>query len=364
MIKKFPFPNYIYVSSKPIKNQGDSSIDSDSFKEFEEEMEKSKDKNKDSLNIKNKLFIPRETKKPLSQNNKKKKEIVSQKALKLTPHSSTKYTEKRSFKNSEKEKESQFSMINKIHNKKENNRYNNCFEKVIKNNLKFLSCLKDEESDYNEDIIDNEISINFAEGFNIKSKKVKEKQVEIPLENISRINTNSEISNENICNLIFSKTNKKSIQSLMREKEDKKLIKKSKNSFNKNKFFLEDKENYNPNEQYDKEIKINLKEINKNNNINYIINLDKSKSMKNHLNNKYFEIKKSQNSFLNRIKNSQRNSYFNFNLTKKYKIFHKFLSIGIDTSGLYTLDEEIPNLILNPKITYNFPLNNLENELE
>ena len=364
MIKKFPFPNYVYVSSKPVKNLGDSSIDSDSFKELEEEIDKKK--KKDSLKNKNKLFIPRETKKPVLQNNKKKNEIFSQKALKLTPHSSTKYTEKRTFKNSFKisEKENSLNMINKTHYQKENNRYNNCYDKVIKNNLRFLSCLKDEESDYSEGIINNEISVNFVEGFNIKSKKIKEKQVEIPLENISRINTNSEMSNDNICNLIFSKTNKISNQSLMKEKKEKNLLQKRKNDYNINKTFLDDKENYSPNKQYDKEIKIDLKEINTNNIINNIIYLNKSKSMKKSINNKYFEIKKSQNSLGSRIKNNQRNSFINFNLTKKYKIFHKFLSIGIDTSGLNTLDEEMKNFILNPKINYNFPLNNLENELE
>ena len=300
------------------------------------------------------------------QNNKKKNEIFSQKALKLTPHSSTKYTEKRTFKNSFKisEKENSLNMINKTHYQKENNRYNNCYDKVIKNNLRFLSCLKDEESDYSEGIINNEISVNFVEGFNIKSKKIKEKQVEIPLENISRINTNSEMSNDNICNLIFSKTNKISNQSLMKEKKEKNLLQKRKNDYNINKTFLDDKENYSPNKQYDKEIKIDLKEINTNNIINNIIYLNKSKSMKKSVNNKYFEIKKSQNSLGSRIKNNQRNSFINFNLTKKYKIFHKFLSIGIDTSGLNTLDEEMKNFILNPKINYNFPLNNLENELE
>ena len=364
MIKKFPFPNYVYISSKPIKNPGDSSIDSDSFKELEEEIDKKK--KKDSLNNKNKLFIPRETKKSLLKNNKKKNEIFSQKALKLTPHSSTKYTEKRTFKNSFKisEKETSFNVINKTHYVKENNRYNNCYDKVIKNNLKFLSCLKDEESDYSEGIIDNEISVNFAEGFNIKSKKLKEKQVEIPLENISRINTNSEMSNDNICNLIFSKKSKLGNQSLINDKKNKDLTQNNKNKVDINQKFLEDKENYSPNKQYDKEIKIDLKEINKNNIINNIIYLNKSKSMKKSINNKYFEIKKSQNSLGSRIRNNQRNSFFNFNLTKKYKIFHKFLSIGIGTSGLNTLDEEMKSFILNPKIKYNFPLNNLENELE
>ena len=43
MINKFPFPNYIYLGSKPIKNQGDSSIDSDSFKDLDDEIEKKND---------------------------------------------------------------------------------------------------------------------------------------------------------------------------------------------------------------------------------------------------------------------------------------------------------------------------------
>jgi hypothetical protein len=53
-----------------------------------------------------------------------------------------------------------------------------------------------------------------------------------------------------------------------------------------------------------------------------------------------------------------------FNLSKKYKIFQNFLSVGIDTSGLYTLDDTMKSLILNPKITYNYPLNNSEKDLE
>ena len=350
MIKTFSFPNYIYNCSKPKKNQGDSSIDSDFFKSIDEETVKEKS----LLKKKNKLFIPRVIKKTHLKNSKKKKDFIPQKALKLTPHSSTKDTDtnrkssKNSFKNLDKEKESFLNIINKTNNNKENNRYKNCFNKVSKRNLRFLSCLKDEESDYDENIIDNEISVNFIEGFNFKSKKIKEEQVEIPLENISRINTNSEISNGNIKSLI----------------KDINLMKKSKRDFEIDKYIIEDKENFCPNKQYDKEIKIDLKEINKNNNIIY---LDKSKSMKRNtknLNNKYFDLKKSQKSFGNINKNNQKNSFIKFNLTKKYKIFQKFLSIGIDTSGLYTLDDEMFEFILNPKITYNFPFNNSENELE
>ena len=151
------------------------------------------------------------------------------------------------------------------------------------------------------------------------------------------------------------------IQSLI---NDKNLLNKKKKDFDIDKYILQDKENFCPNKQYDKEIKINIKEINKNNNIIY---MDKSKSLKSNtknLNNKYFDLKKSQKSFGNINKNSQKNSFIKFNLTKKYKIFQKFLSIGIDTSGLYTLDDEMNDFILNPKITYNFPFNNLESELE
>ena len=352
MFNKIPFSNYIYLGSKPIKNQGDSSIDSDSFKDIDEEI----DSKKESLIKKYKYFIPIDNKKPKTKLIKKKIENIFKIDKKLTPHTSTKDTEKRSFKFSEMDKESNFNIKNRINNKKENNRYNNCFNKINKTHLQFLSCLKDEDSDYSENVIDNEISINFVEGFNIKSKNIKEKQVEIPLDNISRINTDSYISNnfDNINRLIFSKT-------IISKNEN--SIKIIKNNLDCEKYFLENKENFSPNKPYDKEVKINLMENNKNINTSNIIYLDKSKSIKSNskkLINKYFERRKSQNSFGSLI--NRRNNIFN--LTKKYKVFHKFLSIGIDTSGLYTLDDEMNNFILNPKINYNFPFNNLENELE
>ena len=352
MFNKIPFSNYIYLGSKPIKNQGDSSIDSDSFKDIDEEI----DSKKESLIKKYKYFIPIDNKKPKTKLIQKKIDNIFKIDKKLTPHTSTKDTEKRSFKFSEMDKESNFNIKNRINNKKENNRYNNCFNKINKTHLQFLSCLKDEDSDYSENVIDNEISINFVEGFNIKSKNIKEKQVEIPLDNISRINTDSYISNnfDNINRLIFSKT-------IISKNEN--SIKIIKNNLDCEKYFLENKENFSPNKPYDKEVKINLMENNKNINTSNIIYLDKSKSIKSNskkLINKYFERRKSQNSFGSLI--NRRNNIFN--LTKKYKIFHKFLSIGIDTSGLYTLDDEMNNFILNPKINYNFPFNNLENELE
>ena len=52
------------------------------------------------------------------------------------------------------------------------------------------------------------------------------------------------------------------------------------------------------------------------------------------------------------------------NLTRQNKIFQKFLCVSVDTSGLYSLDDEMNILLLNPKITYNYPFNKMERELE
>ena len=52
------------------------------------------------------------------------------------------------------------------------------------------------------------------------------------------------------------------------------------------------------------------------------------------------------------------------NMKKQKKIFHKFLSVSVDTSGLYSLDDDMKILILNPTINYNYPFNKKERELE
>jgi hypothetical protein len=52
------------------------------------------------------------------------------------------------------------------------------------------------------------------------------------------------------------------------------------------------------------------------------------------------------------------------NMTKQKKIFQKFLSVSVDTSCLYSLEDDMTILILNPKINYNFPFNKKERELE
>ena len=57
----------------------------------------------------------------------------------------------------------------------------------------------------------------------------------------------------------------------------------------------------------------------------------------------------------------KRSSYFE--LLQSKQIFQKFLCIGIDESGLETI-EDMDELMLMPKITFNFPNNKSENELE
>ena len=96
-------------------------------------------------------------------------------------------------------------------------------------------------------------------------------------------------------------------------------------------------------------------------------------AIKKNLNNIFFELKSNSKSNyfnLSKSKNSKKSLYKrkrsepNLNRTKKYKIFHNFLSVSIDTTELYTLDDEMNLLLLNPKITYNYPYNILEKELE
>ena len=57
----------------------------------------------------------------------------------------------------------------------------------------------------------------------------------------------------------------------------------------------------------------------------------------------------------------KRSSYFE--LLQSKQIFQKFLCIGIDESGLETI-EDMDELMLMPKITFSFPNNKSENELE
>ena len=88
--------------------------------------------------------------------------------------------------------------------------------------------------------------------------------------------------------------------------------------------------------------------------------------LKNNIQNKNIENidkQKTHNINSNENMNMRRTKKF-MNMTKQKKIFQKFLSVSVDTSCLYSLDDDMKILILNPKIIYNYPYNKKERELE
>ena len=108
--------------------------------------------------------------------------------------------------------------------------------------------------------------------------------------------------------------------------------------------------------------------MNKSKNQNNQIDINKD------LNNFFFDLSSNKKSNINNLSKSQstnkkilikrKKSISIINQTKKYKIFQNFLSVSIDTTILNTLEDDLNSLLLNPKITYNYPYNNLEKELE
>ena len=408
MFTKYPQQNYIYTSSKPKKSGGDSSLESESFNDNEKE--------NDLLMNDNLFEFSKESNLPDIHIPFNNKELLPQNKQGLFFCSVTKDTENGGIRGNSNNKDDNFSMKKVINVDKENNRYTD-INHLYKNNCHFFNSLqldvKDDEED--EDIVNNEISVNFVDELKNTYIYKKDNQVEILLDNhISKIDSNNDMSNNNKIINNFNRINKNKIYDnkngkLIRNKKINESIKKSKQNINNNTkdwnnhnniqakknniinlknidnngddYFVENKENYIRNGQYDTEVKINLNQIfeqnkyskkknieinkNENNNININSNIN--------LNKNFFEIKNSKN--LNDIFISKSKSIKNYSLkrrkirnmaylTKKYKIFHKFLCVSVDTSGLYTLDDDIQSLLLNPKITYNYPFNNLENELE
>ena len=453
MNKKFPQQNYIYTGEKPKTNLGDYSIQSDSFNELEDGKE-----NIDDINLSENYFeIPKESEIPQIHMPFNNEELFPNNKHGFFFCSGTKDTENCCTRINSNNKEDNFSIKNKFKINKENNRYNN-INYLCKNNFRFLNSLQI-NNDYNsedEDIVNNEISVNFTKGYPTDKKLEKENQIEIVLDNnfsklsnkennCNNISNNTIISNGN--NINKNKINEIKKKNLLKKNEindnieniitninknkdewnknsEKKKIKNKNKETNKNiynnndnKYLIENKENIKRNGIYDTEININLNQLEKS---NKIIKIDKSKiynyrtsnsnkninrninnklnnnsnnsclskyfsnktnnnsdysnsSIKRNLNYKFFEIKnsqKSKDSYLSKSRSSRNISYKrkknnNFlNLTKKYKIFHKFLCVSVDTSILYTLDDDISSILLNPKITYNYPYNNSEKELE
>ena len=445
MIQKYPQQKYIYTGSKPERNLGDSSLESDSsIIEYNDEQENVNEN--DLIMTENFFEIPKEREIPCINIPFNDKEISPQNKQGMIFCSATKDTENECLRKNSNNKNDNFSIKKKFNFINENNRYN--ISKLFKKNCHFFTSLQnddDDESDEDDDIVNNEITINFNNGFNVDNNEIiknkinnnnsndkfkKDAQFEIILEpNISKMDSNSEISIRNInkinaMNRYENETSEKENQ-IEKEKENENekeienkdvmentMLKKyeletnikriidninrNKSEWNKNKvesneiniknkdnngedYFIENKENYVHNGLFDKEIKLNTEDIKNSSNSKFLGKNNKSKiinierDINVNLNNIFFELKNSKKS--NDISISKSKSYKSssmkkkrgrkiFNLSKKYKIFHNFLSVGIDTSGLYTLDDTMKSLILNPKITYNYPLNNLEKDLE
>ena len=443
MIQKYPQQKYIYTGSKPERNLGDSSLESDSsMNEYNDEQENVNEN--DLIMTENFFEIPKEREIPCINIPFNDKEISPQNKQGMIFCSATKDTENECLRKNSNNKNDNFSIKKKFNFINENNRYN--ISKLFKKNCHFFTSLQnddDDESDEDDDIVNNEITINFNNGFNVDNNEIiknkinnnnsndkfkKDAQFEIILEpNISKMDSNSEISIRNInkinaMNRYENETSEKENQ-IEKEKEkeieienkdvmENTMLKKyeletnikriidninrNKSEWNKNKvenneinienkdnngedYFIENKENYVHNGLFDKEIKLNTEDIKNSSNSKFLGKNNKSKiinierDINVNLNNIFFELKNSKKS--NDISISKSKSYKSssmkkkrgrkiFNLSKKYKIFHNFLSVGIDTSGLYTLDDTMKSLILNPKITYNYPLNNLEKDLE
>ena len=447
MIQKYPQQKYIYTGSKPERNLGDSSLESDSS--IIENNDEQENVNENDLIMTENFFeIPKEREIPCINIPFNDKEISPQNKQGMIFCSATKDTENECLRKNSNNKNDNFSIKKKFNFINENNRYN--ISKLFKKNCHFFTSLQnddDDESDEDDDIVNNEITINFNNGFNVDNNEIiknkinnnnsndkfkKDAQFEIILEpNISKMDSNSEISIRNInkinaMNRYENETSEKENQiEKEKEKENEKeieienkdvmentMLKKyeletnikriieninhNKSEWNKNKvernesnienkdnngedYFIENKENYVHNGLFDKEIKLNTEDIKNSSNSKFLGKNNKSKiinierDINVNLNNIFFELKNSKKS--NDISISKSKSYKSssmkkkrgrkiFNLSKKYKIFHNFLSVGIDTSGLYTLDDTMKSLILNPKITYNYPLNNLEKDLE
>ena len=345
---KFKFFN----NEKPKKSIGDFSIESDSFNDSLEKQNNNinnefsfefpKEKNITSINISNNIDENRTENKIYSIN-----------------ISSNKNSLKDNIKNDFKNKIEDFNMIKHSTWTKENNRYSNISE-IYNNNLRFLSSCESDFREEDDDIVNittheinfhntiNDLSNDYIKGFNAMYNYNNDNQFEILLQpEISKIYNSGEIdglTNENIINIENSyiptkNENKKNIE-----------FNNSINEKNKNK---SEKDKYN-NKSNNKEINIYLIEHKYNIINNKENNLNEAK-------NKIQDLRDSKKFFESQ---NRKKTLTILSLTKHNKIFQKFLCVSIDTSGLYSLDNDMKVLLLNPKITYNYPFNKMERELD
>ena len=211
----------------------------------------------------------------------------------------------------------------------ENKRYEDNMDEMYNDNIKFFSFIKDEYNDEDEDIVNNEITSRYSIEENKDINKFDSDEL-----NSKNFNIYSNRSDNNMpYEYSNSSENNKISQSKTNIKEHEKEI-------------IINIEN-----------KLNEKAEHKNQNNIEIKNIIQNKNIEN------IEKKQTQNINPNENMNMRRTKKF-MNMTKQKKIFQKFLSVSVDTSCLYSLDDDMKILILNPKITYNYPYNKKERELE
>ena len=227
-----------------------------------------------------------------------------------------------------------FNMNKRSTFSKENNRYSNIHE-MYNNNLRFLSIC---ESDYHEE--DDDI-VNFVNS-EIHSQMDSNKSTHY----IKEFNTYYNIENDDQIEVEIQPDISKLISA---EIDENKIPKDIINDNVKNDKNNEEMKNC------DKNIIIKDNNIIRNIDINNSVD-SSSFSSKSVLRDskKFFELN-------SKVK---KKAMTILNLSIQNKIFQKFLSVSVDTSGLYSLEDEMPILLLNPKIIYNYPFNKMERELE
>ena len=211
----------------------------------------------------------------------------------------------------------------------ENKRYE-FINDIYNNNFKFFSFVKDEYNEEDDDIVNNEITsrYNYDDDNNKEEEIKKLDSYELKTQYVNSYSNNQSKLNESH----IIKNEIKNLNNNVKNNEKENQVN-NKNNINSNEFQI-------------------------NNNIfdsNDII-------IKNKINEKDEKIEIQNKDNLEEM-NKQRGIKF-LNMTKQKKIFQKFLSVSVDTSCFYSLEDDMKILILNPKINYNYPFNKKERELE
>ena len=319
-------------NEKPKMNLGDNSLENDSIND-------SQDEQHNYILNENSYEFPKENV-PISFFGSFKKDDDSMNHFNISSISKDRYN---SHKNNVDNKFDDFNMLKRSTWSKENNRYNNISD-MYDENLRFLSFC---EEDYNDEddivnIVNNESisqkennkkSTDYVKGFKALYTFKDDDQVEIVLHpETSKIISSSELSD-------FK--NEKNDNNISNQKSQKLISPENSNKI----------------------IEINNKEVN----INISNNIDKKNIINNSndssiiiQDNNSQDLKDSKKFFDSQKKRTKKM----LSLTKQKRIFQKFLSVSVDTTYLYSLDDEMDILLLNPKIIYNYPLNKIERELE